>query len=428
MVIDATGKLVLPGCDRPAHPPRHAVRRHRHGRRLHIGQTAAAFGGTTCHVDFAIQTSGESLERRGRRRGTGKRDGKALIDYGFHVASPTCPTAVTPRWSRRSRPTASPPTRSSWPTRARCMVDDEHALPRSMQIARETGGLVMVHAENGDAIDVLVRRRRSPRGDTDAAVWHARTRPPSSRGRPRTARSSSRESPARRCTSSTSPARRRSSRSRSARATGWRRVRRDVHRSTSSSTRRPRRGPTSRARSTSTRRRCAKANQHVLWDAVRTDVLSGDLDRPLRVPLDGQKTMGKDDFTKIPNGGPGLEDRLRMIHHFGVREGRISLNRMVELLCDEPGPALRALPAEGHDRAGLRRRPRDLRPERNDDDLGREPALEVGLQPLRGHRGDAATSTPCSSAAPSSSTGASFRVEPGFGRYVARARFGEELA
>ena len=44
-----------------------------------------------------------------------------------------------------------------------------------------------------------------------------------------------------------------------------------------------------------------------------------------------QKTLGRDDFSKIPNGGPGIENRLQMIHHFGVRDGRLTLNRMVEL-------------------------------------------------------------------------------------------------
>ena len=89
----------------------------------------------------------------------------------------------------------------------------------------------------------------------------------------------------------------------------------------------------------------------MLWDAVRTDVLSAISTDHCAFLWDGQKTLGKDDFSKIPNGAPGLENRLQMIHHFGVGEGRITLNRMVELLCDEPGEALRPLPAQGDDRA-----------------------------------------------------------------------------
>ena len=130
-----------------------------------------------------------------------------------------------------------------------------------------------------------------------------------------------------------------------------------------------------------------KANQDVLWDAVRTDVLSAISTDHCAFTWGEQKAMGRDDFSKIPNGGPGLENRLHMIHHFGVREGRIGLNRMVELLCDEPGEALRPLSAEGDGRGRLRRGPRRLRPREAAHDHGREPAVEDGLQPLRGDGG-----------------------------------------
>src|SRR5207253_11187099 len=62
---------------------------------------------------------------------------------------------------------------------------------------------------------------------------------------------------------------------------------------------------------------------------------------------DGQKTIGKDDFSKIPNCGPGIEIRLQMIHEFGVRTGRISLNRMVELLATNPARLFGLYPRKG---------------------------------------------------------------------------------
>ena len=62
---------------------------------------------------------------------------------------------------------------------------------------------------------------------------------------------------------------------------------------------------------------------------------------------DGQKTLGRDDFSKIPNGGPGLENRLHMIHEFGVRDGRITLNRMVELLATNPAKLFGLYPRKG---------------------------------------------------------------------------------
>jgi dihydropyrimidinase len=80
---------------------------------------------------------------------------------------------------------------------------------------------------------------------------------------------------------------------------------------------------------------------------VRTDALSAISTDHCAFLWDGQKTLGKDDFTKIPNGGPGLEDRLKMIHHFGVREGRITLNRLVDLLATQPAKLFGLYPRKG---------------------------------------------------------------------------------
>jgi dihydropyrimidinase len=90
-----------------------------------------------------------------------------------------------------------------------------------------------------------------------------------------------------------------------------------------------------------------KANQDVLWNAVRTDVLSAISTDHCAFLWDGQKTLGRDDFSKIPNGAPGLENRLQMIHEFGVRAGRITLHRMVELLATNPAKLFGLYPHKG---------------------------------------------------------------------------------
>ena len=152
---------------------------------------------------------------------------------------------------------------------------------------------------------------------------------------------------ARRSTSSTSRAASRSSRSRCARAKGW-----DVWGETCTQyffvdytfLERPN---FEGAKYVYTPPPRDKANQDVLWDAVRTDVLSAISTDHCAFNWDGQKTLGRDDFSKIPNGGPGLENRLQMIHHFGVREGRISLNRMVELLATNPAKLFGLYPRKG---------------------------------------------------------------------------------
>jgi len=91
----------------------------------------------------------------------------------------------------------------------------------------------------------------------------------------------------------------------------------------------------------------AKANQEILWNAVRTNVLQAISTDHCAYLFKGQKDAGLEDFRQIPNGGPGLENRLQMIHHFGVREGRISLNRMVELLCTNPAKLFGLYPRKG---------------------------------------------------------------------------------
>src|SRR5207244_12403441 len=73
-----------------------------------------------------------------------------------------------------------------------------------------------------------------------------------------------------------------------------------------------------------------KENQDVLWNAVRTDTLSAISTDHCAFLWDGQKMMGRDDFWKIPNGGRGLEIRMKMIHEYNVRMWVLWINRLVK--------------------------------------------------------------------------------------------------
>ena len=180
------------------------------------------------------------------------------------------------------------------------MVDDE-TLFRTMEVAAETGALVMVHAENGDAIDVLVKQALAA-GNT-APHFHALTRPPESRGRGDEpcdpARADRRGAALRRpCLLQGGRRSDRSCPRARAGTSGARRAR-----STSSSTTRTSSGRTSRARSTSTRRRRARSREP--GGPLARGALGhplGDLDRPLRVPL------GR---TEVARQGRLLEDPER---------------------------------------------------------------------------------------------------------------------
>ncbi|MBD0328784.1 MAG: dihydropyrimidinase [Thermoleophilia bacterium] len=342
-VIDASGKYVLPGCVDP----------HTHldmpfGGTVTIddvesGHVSAAFGGTTCHVDFVIQPQGQSFAQA-LETWHAKANGKALIDYGYHMAV----TDVREGGSLEELASLPEQGVTSYKLfmayKGALMVDDE-TLFRTMQVAAETGALVMVHAENGDAIAVLIEQALAA-GHSEPH-WHALTRPPETEGE-----ATNRAIQLARvagaplyvvhvsCKEAVEPIA-------AAREKGW-----DIWGETCtqyffvdySFLERP---DFEGAKYVYTPPPRPKEHQDVLWAAVKNDVLSAISTDHCSFSWDGQKTLGRDDFSKIPNGGPGLENRLHMIHEFGVRAGRISLNRMVELLATNPAKLFGLYPRKG---------------------------------------------------------------------------------
>ena len=88
-----------------------------------------------------------------------------------------------------------------------------------------------------------------------------------------------------------------------------------------------------------------KDHQPKLWDGLKDDHLQVVSTDHCPFCFADQKVLGKDDFTKIPNGGPGIENRLQLIYHYGVNAGKLSLNRFVELTSTAPGAHLRHVSA-----------------------------------------------------------------------------------
>src|SRR4249919_3633350 len=176
--IDASGKYVLPGCVDP----------HTHldmpfGGTTTIddfesGHTAAAFGGTTCHVDFVIQPQGSTFAAA-LEDWRSKATGKQMIDMGYHMAVTDLDEGGTLEELASLPDEGVTSYKLFMAYKGALMVSDE-TLFRTMEVAAETGALVMVHAENGDAIDVLVREALAA-GNT-APRYHALTRPPELEG------------------------------------------------------------------------------------------------------------------------------------------------------------------------------------------------------------------------------------------------------
>jgi dihydropyrimidinase len=281
-----------------------------------------------------------------------------------------------------------------------------------------------VHAENGDAIDVLVKKALAE-GHTQPH-WHALTRPPETEGE-----ATNRAIQLARvagcplyvvhvsCKESVEPIA-------LAREKGW-----DVWGETCtqyffvdySFLERPN---FEGAKYVYTPPPRPKENQDVLWNAVRTDTLSVISTDHCAFLWDGQKTLGKDNFSKIPNGGPGLENRLHMIHEFGVRAGRISLNRMVELLCTNPAKLFGLYPRKGTIAVGS-----------DADIVVFDPEQPVTITAAQQHsktdynlyEGTQVTGTPevVLLRGQILVEGDELVAEPGVGRFVARAKFGAEL-
>jgi dihydropyrimidinase len=343
-VVNAAGKYVLPGAVDPHTHLEMPWRGETTIDDFESGQTAAAFGGTTTHVDFCIQGKGQTFAEA-LEIWHGKREGKAVIDNGFHIAVTDLREGGTlEELARLPEEHGVTSYKLFMAYKDSLMVDDE-TLFKTMQVAAETGALVMVHAENGDAIEVLMSEAIAA-GNT-APIYHALTRPPETEGE-----ATNRAIQLARvagaalyvvhvsCAESVEPVA-------LARDKGW-----NVWGETctqyffidQSSLDQP---GFEGAKYVYTPPPRLKQNQEVLWNAVRTNVLQVISTDHCAYLFEGQKDAGKDDFRQIPNGGPGLENRLQMIHHFGVREGRITLNRMVELLCTNPAKLFGLYPRKG---------------------------------------------------------------------------------
>src|SRR5216117_1204938 len=307
------------------------------------GQTSAAFGGTTCHVDFIIQPQGHTFGAA-FDEWRSKANGRQVIDMGYHMAVTDLKEGGTLDELASLPGQGITSYKLFMAYKGALMVDDE-TLFRTMQVAAQTGALVMVHAENGDAIDVLVKEALAA-GHT-GPKYHALTRPPETEGE-----ATNRAIQLSRvagsplyvvnvsCAEAVEPIA-------IAREKGW-----NIHGETCTQyffvdyafLERP---DFEGAKYVYTPPPRDKANQDVLWNAVRTDVLSVVSTDHCAFLWDGQKTIGRDDFSKIPNGAPGLENRLQMIHELGVRGGRITLNRMVELLATNPAKLFGLYPRKG---------------------------------------------------------------------------------
>jgi len=422
-VIEAHGKYVLPG----------AIDPHTHfdmpfggtvtADDFQSGQTSCAFGGTTCHIDFAIQSRGKSFTA-GIEEWHAKANGKAMIDYGFHIIVSDLEEGGTLEELATLPDMGVTSYKMLMAYKGVFLVDDQ-TLFRVMELAKETGALAMIHGENGEVIDLLVKRAVAE-GNLDPS-WHAKTRPAELEGEA-TNRAIQIAHVAGcplyvvhvTCEESVDAIAR-------ARAKGW-----PVWGETCTQyffvddtyLDRPGFEGAKAVFSPPVR---DKRNQPILWDAVRDDRLSAISTDHCSFRMADQKTLGRDNFALIPNGAPGVEDRLLMIHHFGVNEGRISLNRMVELLSTNAARLFGLYPRKGTIAPGSDADIVVFDPEKEHTISAQTHHSKADYNLYEGTRVVGAPEIVLLRGSVLVENG-ELVAEPGVGQFVKRARFGQELA
>ncbi len=341
-VIDATGMLLMPG----------GIDVHTHldmpfggttsSDDFETGTRAAAFGGTTTLIDFAIQPKGTKM-RDALDVWWKKAEGRATIDYGLHmIVTDLGEAGLEDMDSMVDEGVASFKLFMAYP--GVLMVDDA-TIFKAMKRTARNGALICMHAENGGAIDVIVQQALAE-GKT-APIYHAMTRPATAEAEAvhrAIALSEMAGAPVYIVHLSSEVA---LNQVREARDRGVPVFAETCPQYLLLSVEELARPGFEGAKYVFTPPLREKHNLPKLWDGLKHDHLQVVSTDHCPFCFADQKALGKNDFTKIPNGGPGVENRLQLIYHHGVNEGRIGLNRFVELVSTTPAKIFGLYPRKG---------------------------------------------------------------------------------
>jgi dihydropyrimidinase len=339
--IDAAGKYVIPG----------AIDVHTHMElpfggtfakdTFETGTRAAAFGGTTTIVDFAVQSKGQAL-RAGLDAWHAKAEGNTVIDYGFHMIMSDVNDDTLAEMDQLVA--EGVPDFKLFTAYPGVFFSDDAAIFRAMQQTGKNGGLIMMHAENGPVIDIVAADLVAA-GKTDP-LYHGIARYPVFEGEAtnRVIRlAEAAQVPvyivhlsAADALEAVRDARDRGSMAFAETCPQYLFLSLDDLGNGFEGAKfvcsPPLRTP---------------EHQDQLWTGLRKDdlqVVSTD-----HCPFDfhGQKELGRGDFRKVPNGLPAVEDRVDLLHDGGVVGGRISKERWVDVISTAPAKLFGMYPRKG---------------------------------------------------------------------------------
>jgi dihydropyrimidinase len=343
-VIDANGKLVVPGgidCHTHMEMPFGGTNA---SDTFETGTRAAAWGGTTTIVDFAIQRFGERVQD-GLAAWHGKADGNCAIDYAFHqIIGGVDDESLKAMDELIGEGVTSFKLFMAYPG---VFFSDDGQIVRAMQTAAESGAMIMMHAENGTAIDVLVQQALS-RGET-APINHGLTRPWETEEE-----ATHRAIMLARLTGAPLYVVHMSAKQ----AVATLQAHRDqglnvfgetcpqyLYLSLEEQLGAPGFAGAKWVCSTPLRAR-AEGHQDALWTYLRTNDLSVVSTDHCPFCFKEQKELGIGDFSKIPNGIGSVEHRMDLIYQ-GVADGQISKERWVELCSTTPARMFGLYPRKG---------------------------------------------------------------------------------